>query len=107
MAKHKSFTVNTKVEHYFCPPPVSLQQAAPTGTPGGDTTFRRQYFHSTRANIGHGDLMGVWLYANYGEGKALSNCRIVTGTLDTASAQILAVGSLAEKLYIVKPTGLT
>ena len=70
-----------------------------------ESTFRRQYFHGTRAKLGHGDLIGVGYTSNYGEGKALSWV-YCTGTLDAAIwGAELAVGSGAERIYIVEPTG--
>ena len=70
-----------------------------------DSRFRRQFFHGTRANLQHGDLIVVGYTSNYGEGKALS-CVYCTGTLDAAIwGAELAVGTGPERIYIVEPMG--
>ena len=70
-----------------------------------DSRFRRQFFHGTRANLQHGDLIGVGYTSNYGEGKALSWV-YCTGTLDAAIwGAELAVGTGPERIYIVEPMG--
>ena len=70
-----------------------------------DSAFRRQFFHGTRANLEHGDLIGVGCTSNFGEGKALSWV-YCTGTLDAAMwGAELAVGSEPGRIYIVEPTG--
>ena len=48
-----------------------------------DSRFRQQFFHGTRADLQHGDLIVAGCKSNYGEGKALSWV-YCTGTLDAA-----------------------
>lgn len=70
-----------------------------------DSRFRRQFFHGTRADLQHGDLIAVGYTSNYGEGKTLSWV-YCTGTLDAAIwGAELAVGSGPERIYVVEPTG--
>lgn len=70
-----------------------------------DSRFRKQFFHGTRADLQHGDLIAVGYTSNYGEGKVLSWV-YCTGTLDAAIwGAELAVGSGSERIYIVEPTG--
>jgi rifampin ADP-ribosylating transferase len=67
--------------------------------------FRRQFFHGTRADLQHGDLIVAGCKSNYGEGKALSWV-YCTGTLDAAMwGAELAAGSGLERIYVVEPTG--
>lgn len=37
-----------------------------------DSRFRRQFFHGTRADLAHGDLIVVGYTCNFREGKPLS-----------------------------------
>ncbi len=70
-----------------------------------DSRFRQQFFHGTRADLQHGDLIAVGYTSNYVEGKTLSWV-YCTGTLDAAIwGAELAVGSGLERIYIVEPTG--
>lgn len=67
--------------------------------------FVRQYFHGTRADLAHGDLIVAGYTSNYGEGKPLSWVYF-TGTLDAAIwGAELATGKGAERIYLVEPTG--
>ncbi|MDE1178860.1 MAG: NAD(+)--rifampin ADP-ribosyltransferase [Edaphobacter sp.] len=73
--------------------------------PVADSKFRRQFFHGTRANLQHGDLIVVGYSSNYGERKSLSWV-YCTGTLDAAIwGAELAVGSGPERIYLVEATG--
>ena len=73
--------------------------------PATDSRFRRQYFHGTRADLQHGDLIAVGYKSNYGEEKVLSWV-YCTGTLDAAIwGAELAAGSGQERIYLVEPTG--
>lgn len=68
--------------------------------------FVRQFFHGTRADLAHGDLIVAGYTSNYGEGKPLSWVYF-TGTLDAAIwGAELATGEGAERIYLVEPTGL-
>ena len=68
--------------------------------------FVRQFFHGTRADLAHGDLIVAGYTSNYGEGKPLSYVYF-TGTLDAAIwGAELAAGEGAERIYLVEPTGL-
>ena len=68
--------------------------------------FVRQFFHGTRADLAHGDLIVAGCTSNYGEGKPLSWVYF-TGTLDAAIwGAELATGEGAERIYLVEPTGL-
>jgi hypothetical protein len=70
-----------------------------------DSRFRRQFFHGTRADFQHGDLIVAGYSSNYGDGKILSWV-YCTGTLDAAIwGAELAVGSGPERIYVVEPTG--
>ncbi|MBV8674834.1 MAG: NAD(+)--rifampin ADP-ribosyltransferase [Acidobacteriaceae bacterium] len=70
-----------------------------------DSRFRQQFFHGTRADLHHGDLIVARGKSNYGEGKILSWV-YCTGTLDAAIwGAELAVGSAPERIYVVEPTG--
>ena len=70
-----------------------------------DSRFRQQFFHGTRADLQHGDLISAGFNSNYGEGKVLSWV-YCTGTLDAAIwGAELAVGNSPERIYVVEPTG--
>ena len=70
-----------------------------------DSRFRQQFFHGTRANLQHGDLIAAGYNSNYAEGKILSWV-YCAGTLDAAIwGAELAVGSGPERIYVVEPTG--
>ena len=67
--------------------------------------FVRQFFHGTRADLAHGDLITAGYASNYGEGKPLSWVYF-TGTLDAAIwGAELAAGPGRERIYLVEPTG--
>jgi rifampin ADP-ribosylating transferase len=67
--------------------------------------FRRQFFHGTRADLAHGDLIAVGYTSNFGEGKTLSWV-YCTATLDAAIwGAELAAGEERERIYLVEPTG--
>jgi rifampin ADP-ribosylating transferase len=70
-----------------------------------ESRFRQQFFHGTRADLQHGDLIVVGCKSNYGEGTPLSWV-YCTGTLDAAIwGAELACGSGRERIYVVQPTG--
>jgi Rifampin ADP-ribosyl transferase len=70
-----------------------------------NSKFRQQFFHGTRADLRHGDLLVTGYSSNYGEGKILSWI-YCTGTLDAAIwGAELAVGDGPERIYLVEPTG--
>jgi len=70
-----------------------------------DSRFRRQFFHGTRADLQHGDLIAAGHKSNYGEDRILSWV-YCTGTLDAAIwGAELAAGSGSERIYVVEPTG--
>ena len=70
-----------------------------------ESMFRKQYFHGTRADLSHGDLIVPGYASNFGEGKPLSWV-YCTGTLDAAMwGAELAVGDGPERIYLVEPTG--
>jgi rifampin ADP-ribosylating transferase len=70
-----------------------------------DGRFRQQFFHGTRADLQHGDLIAAGYKSNYGEGKILSWV-YCTGTLDAAIwGAELAVENGLERIYVVEPTG--
>jgi hypothetical protein len=70
-----------------------------------DSVFRQQFFHGTRADLKHGDLIAAGHQSNYSEVKTLSWV-YCTGTLDAAIwGAELAVGSGQERIYVVEPTG--
>jgi hypothetical protein len=71
----------------------------------GAGMFVRQFFHGTRADLGHGDLIVAGRASNFGEGKPLSWVYF-TGTLDAAIwGAELAAGEGRERIYVVEPTG--
>ena len=70
-----------------------------------DGRFRQQFFHGTRADLQHCDLIAAGYKSNYGEGKILSWV-YCTGTLDAAIwGAELAVENRLERIYVVEPTG--
>jgi rifampin ADP-ribosylating transferase len=73
--------------------------------PATEGAFRQQFFHGTRADLAHGDLIAVGYRSNFGEGKPLSWV-YCTGTLDAAIwGAELAAGGGRERIYLVEPTG--
>lgn len=70
-----------------------------------ENKFRQQFFHGTRADLAHGDLIVVGYQSNFGEGTPLSWV-YCTGTLDAAIwGAELAAGDARERVYLVEPTG--
>lgn len=70
-----------------------------------NSRFRQQFFHGTRADLQHGDLISVGYKSNFVEEKVFSWV-YCTGTLDAAIwGAELAVGDAAERIYVVEPTG--
>lgn len=70
-----------------------------------DSRFRRQFFHGTRAALGHGDLIAAGYASNFGDGTPLSWV-YCTGTLDAAIwGAELAAGEGEGRIYVVEPTG--
>lgn len=70
-----------------------------------DSRFRQQFFHGSRADFQHGDLIETGYPCNYEEGKVLSWV-YCTGTLDAAIwGAELAVGNGPERIYVVEPMG--
>jgi hypothetical protein len=70
-----------------------------------DSGFRQQFFHGTRADLQHGDLIAAGFNSNYGEGRILSWV-YCSGTLDAAIwGAELAVENSPERIYVVEPTG--
>jgi len=70
-----------------------------------DSRFVRQFFHGTRADLRHGDLIVAGCQSNYREGTPMSWV-YCTGTLDAAIwGAELAVGDGAQRIYVVEPTG--
>ena len=69
------------------------------------TTFSRQFFHGTKADLNPGDLIIVGYKSNFTNAKPLSWVYF-TGTLDGAIwGAELAYGDGAERIYLVEPTG--
>jgi hypothetical protein len=70
-----------------------------------DSRFRQQFFHGTRADLQHGDLIAPGYKSNYREERILSWV-YCTGTLDAAIwGAELAVGNGPERIYVVEATG--
>ena len=70
-----------------------------------ESQFRQQFFHGTRADLAHGDLIVVGYRSNFGDGKPLSWI-YCTSTLDAAIwGAELAAGDGPERIYLVEPTG--
>ncbi len=70
-----------------------------------DSRFRQQFFHGTRADFTHGDLIVVGHASNFGAGDPLSWV-YCTATLDAAIwGAELAAGDARERIYLVEPTG--
>jgi hypothetical protein len=73
--------------------------------PGIDSKFRQQFFHGTRADLVHGDLIVAGYKSNFCDGRPLSWV-YCTGTLDAAIwGAELAAGEGRERIYVVEPTG--
>lgn len=67
--------------------------------------FRQTFFHGTRADLAHGDLIVAGYTSNFGKGKPLSWV-YCTGTLDAAIwGAELAGGDGQQRIYLVEPTG--
>ena len=70
-----------------------------------ESAFRKQFFHGTRADLSHGDLILPGYASNFGEGKPLSWV-YCTGTLDAAIwGAELSAGEGPGRIYLVEPTG--
>jgi hypothetical protein len=67
--------------------------------------FKQTYFHGTKADLHLGDLIGVGVNSNYGDNRKLRHV-YMAATLDAAIwGAELALGSGAERIYLVEPTG--
>lgn len=63
------------------------------------------YYHGTKADLQAGDLIAPGFQSNYGKRKK-ANYIYFTATLDAAIwGAELALGELAERIYLVEPTG--
>ncbi|MGN6097989.1 MAG: NAD(+)--rifampin ADP-ribosyltransferase [Bosea sp. (in: a-proteobacteria)] len=70
-----------------------------------ETTLPQRFYHGTRADLGHGDLIVVGHGSNFREGRPLSWVYF-TATLDAAIwGAELARGAGRQRIYIVEPTG--
>jgi len=70
-----------------------------------DSKFIRQFFHGTRADLQHGDLIVAGCKSNYRGGTPMSWV-YCTGTLDAAIwGAELAAGDGPERIYVVEPIG--
>jgi rifampin ADP-ribosyltransferase len=66
----------------------------------------RSFFHGTKANLRHGDLINAGHNSNYGN-REMSSHVYLSGTLNAAIwGAELAVGDLPGRIYVVEPTGL-
>lgn len=73
--------------------------------PTVETTLPQRFYHGTRADLGHGDLIVVGHGSNFREGRPLSWVYF-TATLDAAIwGAELARGAGRQRIYIVEPTG--
>ena len=69
------------------------------------TTFTRQYFHGTRADLRAGDLIVVGHKSNFTEAAPLSWVYFA-GTLDAAIwGAELALGAGLPRIYVIEPMG--
>lgn len=63
------------------------------------------FFHGTRADLGHGELLEPGRRSNFGSGRD-ANHVYVTSTLDAAIwGAELSAGDAPGRIYIVEPTG--
>ena len=70
-----------------------------------DLTLRK-FYHGTKANLKHGDLIEAGFASNYGKRKKASYVYL-TETLDAAIwGAELALGDGPGRVYVVEPTGL-
>ena len=70
-----------------------------------DSKFIRQFFHGTRADLQHGDLIVAGCKSNYRGGTPMSWV-YCTGTLDAAIwGAELAAGDGPQRIYVVEPIG--
>jgi rifampin ADP-ribosylating transferase len=64
-----------------------------------------QYYHGTKANLNHGDLIGPGFVSNFGSGR-VAKYVYLTATLDAATwGAELALGDGRGRIYLVEPTG--
>ncbi|HET6513358.1 MAG TPA: NAD(+)--rifampin ADP-ribosyltransferase [Candidatus Kapabacteria bacterium] len=69
------------------------------------STTSEQYFHGTKADLKHGDLIAPGYNSNYGARKQAKYVYL-TATMDAAIwGAELALGEGRERIYIVEPTG--
>jgi hypothetical protein len=69
-----------------------------------DSKFRQQFFHGTRADLVHGDLIVAGYASNFRETPL--SWVYCTGTLDAAIwGAELAAGEGRQRIYLVEPTG--
>jgi hypothetical protein len=69
-----------------------------------DSQFRQQFFHGTRADLKHGDLIVAGHASNFHETPL--SWVYCTGTLDAAIwGAELAAGEGRQRIYLVEPTG--
>ncbi len=65
----------------------------------------RSFFHGTKANLKHGDLIQPGYNSNYGK-RAMAAYVYVSGTLNSAIwGAELAVGEEPGRIYVVEATG--
>ena len=65
----------------------------------------RSFFHGTKANLKHGDLIGAGYTSNYGQ-RATAAYVYLTGTLNAAIwGAELALGEGPSRIYVVEATG--
>lgn len=65
----------------------------------------RSFFHGTKANLKHGDLIEAGYNSNYGK-RATAAYVYVSGTLNAAIwGAELAVGEAPGRIYVVEATG--
>ena len=69
------------------------------------TPLTQTYFHGTKADLKHGELIEVGVNSNYGQQKQAKYIYL-TSTLDAAIwGAELALGEGRERIYLVEPTG--
>lgn len=70
-----------------------------------DEPGSEKYYHGTKADLQHGDLIGPGFSSNYGQRKKAAYVYL-TATMDAAIwGAELAVGEGSGRIYIVEPTG--
>lgn len=69
------------------------------------TSEYSKFYHGTKANLKHGDLIKPGFQSNYGQRKKAAYVYL-TATMDAAIwGAELALGDNPERIYIVEPTG--